>query len=177
MAGQLKKPNKFVLLLSVIDLIDWQDEPVNRVYYDDRLMSYFSRYIDEFALAISNRPYIPFFHLKSDSFWHLKPKQGKEHICNTMTTVVKARDITDNVEYAFFSEWVFNLLKDEANRDLVRQKLVSILGKYTDRNWQINSRYSEAVSEPTGRQDYEPTSLFTHEQQAIEEIELSLIHI
>jgi len=171
MAGQLKKPNKFVLLLSVIDLIEEQDEPVNRVYYDDRLRAYFSRYIDEFGLAISNRPYIPFFHLKSDSFWHLKPKQGKEHICNTMTTAVKARDITDNVEYAFFSEWVFNLLKDEANRDLVREKLVSILDKYADRDGQINSRYSEAIGEPIGSQDYEPTSLFTHEQQAIEEIE------
>ena len=166
MAARHNKPHKFILLLTIIDLLELK--LTNQIKYDEVLKKLFTKYIRKFNFQIADRPYIPFFHLKTDGFWHLKPNAGKELDLSKMSTVAGPRELTDNVEYGYFSEDVFILLQDDRNRNLVRNKLLSILHEYSSLD---NVQHIKEESSPYF---LKKSSLFEHEQKAINKI-VSLI--
>lgn len=72
-------------------------------------------------------PWTPFWHLRTEPFWHFKLKNGRTNIGEIVApgqtaTVGKMRE---NIEYAYFDEDLFSLLKDSAHRD----KLANVLFK------------------------------------------------
>lgn len=72
-------------------------------------------------------PRTPFWHLRTEPFWHFKLKNGRTNIGEIVApgqtaTVGKMRE---NIEYAYFDEDLFSLLKDSAHRD----KLANVLFK------------------------------------------------
>ncbi|HHV07442.1 MAG TPA: protein kinase [Firmicutes bacterium] len=169
MAEKLRKPHKFLLLLAAVDIIGGQNKPQNRIYYNDHLKASFSRLIESFELDIGNRPYIPFFHLKNDSFWYLQPLKGREIVLEQMSTAVKPSDITNNVEYAFFSDPVFGILKNEMSRREVRNKLITIVARYAKAQPENDLRGPYLSAEKEGEYHLR-ASLFNHERQAIDRI-------
>lgn len=121
------KPHKLVMLLAVLDLM--KEKPINRIYYDEELKRLFTVYFDKFSCNIDrNRPYTPFFHLRSSGFWHLVALPGREGYLETMTTVGGPGELTENVAYAFLDEKVFSCFIGQSEE--IRNRIISILVKY-----------------------------------------------
>ena len=68
-------PHKPLLLLAVIELIERRQIRENKIPLFPDLAAAFMRY---WSKVTNRKPNIalPFFHLKSDGFWHLHPNTG-----------------------------------------------------------------------------------------------------
>ena len=72
-----KSPHKVCLLLAVMDLIQAGKIHENQIPLDDVLRQRFSYYFDQLSQkGDSNKPELPFFHLRSEGFWHLSYRDG-----------------------------------------------------------------------------------------------------
>jgi len=74
-----RAPYKPFMLLAVIDLIAQGVIQTNFVEFNADLMDVFDLYWDRImGREKSSNPVMPFFHLRSEGFWHLVPVPGKE---------------------------------------------------------------------------------------------------
>ena len=67
---------------------------------------------------------MPFFHLKSDKFWHLHPNAGYEtalRVANQIKGISRLREV---VAYASLNDDLFVLLADARDRETIRQTLI-----------------------------------------------------
>jgi putative restriction endonuclease len=68
-----------VVLLAVLDLAESDHLTENRIFYESELLETFRNYFEVVRTsqdALS--PWLPFYHLTGDGFWHLVAKLGKE---------------------------------------------------------------------------------------------------
>lgn len=119
-------PHKAILLMSVIDLIDNDLTTINRVYLTPELVALFRRNWNRFVHTKHDcRISYPFFYMKSEGFWTLKPKAGFSKL-NTMGSLVKSfANLNAAVEYAEISNDLFELLMDNASRQILSNVLLS----------------------------------------------------
>ena len=69
---------------------------------------------------------MPFFHLKSDGFWHLHPNAGYEkalEVADRITAVSRLREV---IAYVNLDDDLFTLLTDASNREIIRQTLIYV---------------------------------------------------
>ena len=119
-------PHKPILLLSVIELIEQEMINQNKFSLSAELIASFLKYWSKLGTE-SHRSDIalPFFHMQSEGFWHLKAKPGFEAI---LSSRVKLRTITAHhevVEYAFLDDELFSLLQNSSTRSALTQILVT----------------------------------------------------
>jgi putative restriction endonuclease len=119
-------PNKPVLLLSVIELIGRGQIQHNRIYLSPELIAAFLKLWGD--LDIHRAPDIgqPFFHLKSDGFWHFLSNPGFEFIESPLSKV-KVRTVgalRQAVECAYLDPELFALLSDPTARTALTRVLV-----------------------------------------------------
>jgi putative restriction endonuclease len=67
---------------------------------------------------------LPFFHLKSDGFWHLLPRSGKEAFLAAARQIRSVNQLRDNILGARLDEELYTLLVVEESRDLLRTVLI-----------------------------------------------------
>jgi putative restriction endonuclease len=67
---------------------------------------------------------MPFFHLKSDGFWHLVPRPGKEAFLAEARRIHSIHQLRDTVLGAQLDEEMFVLLCAQESRDLLRTVLI-----------------------------------------------------
>ena len=85
---------------------------------------------------------LPFFHLKSDEFWHLYPNAGYETALRVTSQFKGISRLREVVEYASLDDDLFLLLTDAINRETIRQTLIrTYFPEYKD---QIGSLITEA---------------------------------
>lgn len=121
--------HKPILILSVIDLITRGVITINQILVSDKIVDTFNKYWD--VLGTKTRKgglHYPFFHLRSEGFWHLIFKSGYEELQNK--TVESLRPKTLNqlraaVEYAYLDDELFNLLQNEETRRELVELLIS----------------------------------------------------
>ena len=68
---------------------------------------------------------MPFFHLKSEGFWHLHPNPGYETALGVASQLKTASRIREVIAYASFDDELFLLLTDTHDREVIRQTLVN----------------------------------------------------
>ncbi len=94
-------PHKAVMMLAVIDLIASGETEGNRIYYDPELLEHFRRYFDLVKTRDDSfSPINPYFHLRSEDFWHHQPAEGKEEVCRYISNpggAEKLRSIIDQM--------------------------------------------------------------------------------
>jgi serine/threonine protein kinase len=161
--GPSYKPHKYLLLLAVLDIL--QKAPENKIYFDENLKSYFTKYFKQYKRkGDRNRPYTPYYHLMSSGFWYLKAKPGREHVFEEFKKVGGPGDIVRNVDYAYLSEPVFELFTNRESATKIKNYIVTIL--------ESKLNHAETFLEERGQ--YSTTglgkSLFKHEEEAINEI-------
>jgi putative restriction endonuclease len=95
-------PHKPCMLLAVLGLAEAGDLRQNKIRFDPALLE---RYMKFFAVVRSEsdhaNPYYPFFHLKSENFWHLQPLPGREAVVEAMDTARSVAAITDNIAWVW----------------------------------------------------------------------------
>lgn len=116
-------PHKPVLLLSVIESIENGQIIENKILVSPELAEIFLKY---WPRVTNRKPDLamPFFHLKSDEFWHLHPNAGYEtalRVANQIKGISRLREV---VAYANLNDDLFVLLTDARDRETIRQTLI-----------------------------------------------------
>ncbi len=114
------KPHKHIALLAALKILKSRDQDSPVVYYDSTFTNLFNNLFEKFkGPGDRNRPYTPFFHLKTTSFWHIIPKSGKEEDIKELSTVGGPTILNDIVSHAKIDERLFSIIKDDkAFKDL-----------------------------------------------------------
>lgn len=130
-------PNKPVLLLAVIELIQRGDIQHNQIYFSPELIAAFLKLWGD--LEINRRADIglPFFHLKYDGFWHFKANPGYEFVESSQNKV-KVRSIgaiRQTIDYAYLDAELWNLLQQPESRNQLLLTLIDAW--FSDKTAQI----------------------------------------
>jgi hypothetical protein len=121
-------PHKMCLLLAVIDLIGRGELTDNRIYFTSRLKERFTFFFDRYRTANDrDNPHLPFFHLRSEPFWHHRIIPGKSASYEKLSTASGAGDIERHIAYAYLDEQLFELLKNQFVREFLASSLESTL--------------------------------------------------
>lgn len=124
-----KKPNKAIMLLSVMDLIRCGYVRNNRIYIEDTIQEAFEYNWHMYVNSNSPSPWTPFWHLKNEPFWHFCPINSLEEIDilvkpGETATVNKMKSI---IKYAYLDSELFNYFND----NYCRNKLIeALIGTY-----------------------------------------------
>src|SRR5262249_7212563 len=120
-----RAPHKPVLLLAVIDLIAEGTVSANLIEITPDLGElstlYWSRVMppDQHGnLAL------PFFHLKSDGFWHLTPQPGKKSIVEGSEQIKSVSRLRELIVGARLDEELYQLMQNVRSREQLRALLI-----------------------------------------------------
>ena len=116
-------PNKPLLLLAIVELIEQGQISENKVTPSPDLFEIFMKY---WSTITDRRPNLalPFFHLKSDGFWHLHANAGYETALRVTTQIKTVSRLREIVAYANFDDELFLLLTNTHDREVIRQTLI-----------------------------------------------------
>ena len=116
-------PNKPLLLLAVIELIEQGEIQENKIILSPSLAEIFLKYWSKVTDRKSNIA-LPFFHLKSDGFWHLHSNVGYETALSVASQLKTASRIREVIAYASLDDEFFILLTVPHDREVLRQTLI-----------------------------------------------------
>ena len=116
-------PNKPVLLLAILEQIEQGQIRENKIPPSPSLFEIFMKY---WSIVTDRRPNLalPFFHLKSEGFWHHHPNAGYETALRVTTQIKTVSRLREIVAYASFDDELFLLLTNPHDREVIRQTLV-----------------------------------------------------
>lgn len=97
----------------------------------------------------------PFCQFRADGFWYFKAKEGKEDFLGSCEEQMTKEELLESLEYVYLAQAEYDFLADRANRETLETELVALL---------VNTDTKPLAVR-------EGTSLYQHEQQAIDRIE------
>lgn len=118
-------PYKPLLLLSVLDLFEQDEIETNLIEITPDLGELFAQYCS--TVLPFDRPgnlALPFFHLQSDDFWHLLPRQGKEQALGSASQIRSLSRLRETAFGARLDEALYEILHVQESRDLLRSVLI-----------------------------------------------------
>lgn len=122
-----KAPNKAILLLSFIRLIETDTLLENRIFAEKFLSLAFDEQWQIFYHG-SKTPSVwtPFYRLRTEPFWHFKPNGGDELIEEInrepdKMTIGKLRSL---IQYAYLDSDLFEYMRNETARERLREVLI-----------------------------------------------------
>ncbi|RJQ56511.1 MAG: hypothetical protein C4526_01690 [Nitrospiraceae bacterium] len=118
-------PHKPILLLSIIDLIEQGIISTNEIVLTPEIVSTFLSYWNALYPDQKGIVALPFFHLKSDLFWHLVPNAGFEKSFSLIRHIKSSYQIRDMIKYAYLNEELFAILLSDKNRTAFRQAIIN----------------------------------------------------
>lgn len=125
---QHKAPHKPLLLLSVLDFAAQGSLTTNFVPVSSELGDLFATY---WGLAMpvdrAGNWSLPFFHLKSEGFWHLVPQTGKQEVLAAVRQIAGMAQLRETVIGAQLDEALYQLMCAEESRNALR---IALLDKY-----------------------------------------------
>ena len=125
----VKAPHKAIMLLSVIDLVEYGVITSNQIEFQERLEQQFqhnwSRYVGQ-SDVFQPRVGTPFWHLNNEPFWRLVPVEEDKEMLTAMQMgkPTSARTTRKLIRYAEIDKELFDLLQDETNRAMLRTTLI-----------------------------------------------------
>lgn len=169
--GSFASPHKYLLLLSLIELLEKEEGLENKFTFEDLepiFIRLFNVYFPDFEDYRKMLEY-PFYHMKKDGFWNLKIKKGKNQNYNNYEKkrLTKNR-ILETVDYAYLDNDVFELFNCKDGRNAIKKEIIELLHNRDYYSYPDN--YSDVLEMK------ETTSLFNHEQSAINLIKTNILH-
>lgn len=125
-----KSPHKAILLLSIIEMYENNLMTNNQILYNADLESTFERVWNRCLPAESTflpEPYIPFWYMQSESFWHIVPQPGRNSVLGLMQdekVKPSEKTIKDYVKYAELDENLFFLITMKSGRTDLKRVLL-----------------------------------------------------
>lgn len=124
-ATNKRAPHKPFLLLSILDLIAQRAIKTNFIELQADLLDVFDLYWKKVMdVEKEGNAALPFFHLKSEGFWHLIARPGQENVLQNARQIRSLRDAQIVLLGAKFDEALFDLLLVADNRDELRRVLI-----------------------------------------------------
>ncbi|WP_210514968.1 HNH endonuclease [Hymenobacter terricola] len=124
---KIESPYKPALLLAVIEGIEEHLILDNRIEITPELISGFKAYCKLLSPGpeYSACPFqLPFFHLRTDGFWHLHPRPGLELVVTASKSVRSFGHLRDVVAFASLDTALWKLLMQPVAREEIRQALL-----------------------------------------------------
>lgn len=125
------KPHKVCLLLAIIDLLRDGTVTRNAICIDDSLKASFGRHFQKLHKGNdSENLLLPFYHLRTEGFWHFKVKRGMQDAFNELVASggpSSAKQLNDIIEYAYLDEKLFHFLTTELGRTEAHELLLENL--------------------------------------------------
>jgi putative restriction endonuclease len=120
-----RAPHKPLLVLSVLDLFEQRIVESNLIELTPDLGELFSQYWAK-VLPFDRRGNIalPFFHLRSEGFWHLLPEPGKEEALSAAAQIRSLSQLREMIIGARLDETLYQLLCVREPRELLRSVLI-----------------------------------------------------
>lgn len=119
------KPHRQLLLLAALRLIRGGKIRGNRVYFDGPLRCEFGQLLTDYGNEEDrDRPYNPFFHLRSASFWRLVPTVGSEGELKNTPRVGGPSELSRLVQYAELDDAFVSFLRDPKSCALIEATLL-----------------------------------------------------
>ncbi|PSF13265.1 hypothetical protein C7H09_01215 [Marinobacter fuscus] len=126
--GGRKSPHKVAMLQAVIERVERGQVTSNRFYFDESLKECFTYHFKQLASSLDrNNPHLPFFHLRSEKFWHHQVKPGKRESYQRLTTATSPAVLGEHVDYAYLDDELFELLGNQFARELLKSALMNNL--------------------------------------------------
>lgn len=120
-----RAPHKPLLLLALLDRFAEGAYRANLIEFDDDLFELFAIY---WALvdppSLQGNIAMPLYHLQSDGFWHLLPREGFEDRVRYGGKIHSIRTLREVTYGAKLDEELFALMQQEMGRDMLRTILV-----------------------------------------------------
>lgn len=143
-----KLPHKAILLIGIVHLIENDTISENKIPLDKSISDVFTDYWNSyFKDSIVPSVWTPFYHLKSEPFWHFKAADTEERLQMLLSfggtpSVGKMRPI---IKYAYLDDELFSLLKDERSRTQIREVLIK--NYLTDNSLTVGSSVESKVND------------------------------
>ena len=115
-------PHKPILLLSLMEAYEDELLLTNEVFIIPELVANFKRIWAQ-LVETNHHPIcaLPYYHMKSEGFWKLKPNYGFERLITTGASLKSSFNTLKSAIYcAEIDKELFYLLKDEENRRLLK---------------------------------------------------------
>ena len=119
-----RAPHKPFLLLSILDLIAQGSLQTNLIEITPELGDLFSAYWSKIMPEHRGNMALPFYHLKSSSFWHLIPVPGKEMVLENAQQVDTLSQLQKLVLGAKFDDDLFRFLQVEETRNILQTAII-----------------------------------------------------
>ena len=122
-----KLPHKAVLLLSILTLVENVTITENKIHLNKTITNTFaSTWIDYLHNSKIPSVWIPFWYMKSESFWHFKALADENILQNLLCfaghpSVGQMRNV---IKYAYVDEQLFSLMQDREERLKIKQVLI-----------------------------------------------------
>lgn len=122
-----KMPNKAILLISIIDLLNCGYLSSNQIKFDDAIKEAFELNWLKFINTKPPTVWTPFWHMKKEPFWHFCPITSLDEIENLVEPGATASigKMTKTIRYAYLDNELYNILKSSKERDDLYYILVS----------------------------------------------------
>jgi putative restriction endonuclease len=118
-------PHKPILLLAVIDLFEQGAVTNNKIELSPQIVESFLKFWHLVSLE-KPRIFLPFFHLKSDKFWHLHAKAGNEQLLAMTKQMNSMTQLASVIAFASLDEDLFLLLHRAEAWEAIRQKIIEV---------------------------------------------------
>jgi putative restriction endonuclease len=120
-----RAPHKPLLLLAVMDLFAQGGITINLIELTPELGELFTLYWAR-VMPPDKRGNLalPFFHLKSDEFWHLVPVPGKESVLAATRQIRSVNHLGDIVLGARLDDDLYASLRADVPRDILRAVII-----------------------------------------------------
>jgi hypothetical protein len=125
-SGGQASPHKLCMLLAVLDLFEENAIIRNRIYFNEPLRERFRHHFNVYrGPKDRDNPHLPFFHLRTEDFWHHRVRDGQEALYRQMTTASGPGQIEMHIAYVYLDEPLYELLQNQATRDRLREVLIA----------------------------------------------------
>ena len=123
-AGGHASPHKVCLLLAVMDLIERGTITSNEIRFDDALADKFRHHMEMMGSERDRvSPHLPFYHLKSEGFWHHRVLEARESAYQSLAQSNSQARVKDAIAFAYLDEALFDYLRYSVTREQLKSAL------------------------------------------------------
>ena len=122
-----KAPHKPILLLALIQEIEEGRITDNRVFITPELIASFREIWSRLVEGHWDcKFFLPFYHLSNDKpkFWFLNLEPGAALMLTSAYSPKSITALKDGVRYAYFADWLWELLQNADKRETLRKQLL-----------------------------------------------------
>lgn len=135
--GMGKAPHKPILLLSIIQLIAKGVITSNRIFITPELILTFKQNWNQIVETRHSRNFsLPFFHLRSEPFWYLVARPGREIITTSSKSIKSFKSLKESIAFAEIDRDLFLLLQESPSQLWLEQLLIENYFPHVKQNYQ-----------------------------------------